>query len=430
MRNVGIYMRVSSEKQVKDGESLEFQRNLLLDYIKHHPDMVLVDEYMDDGISGTKFSQRDELQRMLQDAKEGRIDTILFTKLDRFFRSVRHLMNTLDALDQYGVEWKAIQENHDNTTPNGKLTLTIMGAFGELEANMASIRVKDAFSNKLSKGEWLNSHPPYGYMIQDKKAVPNPETAPIARQIFMEYIKHNSMFRLIRDHAGDGSPTSNKGMKSLLMNRAYIGEAHGQKDFLPPLIDEKTFDTVQTLLSRNVKSNQRSTYLFSGMVFCPDCGRKMTAYTNKIYHRYRCREWLTGKCPNKHSVSERKLEEFLIERYRDDLEKRYLKLKSVKKVDNSQKINSIYRKMDRLKDLYVNELIDLKEYKDDLERYRKEISELEKPQEVNTDQIEKVLKLNVYEIYHTLNREQKRRLWSSVIKSITPKNGSFFVEYL
>ena len=430
MRNVGIYMRVSSEKQVKDGESLEFQRNLLIDYIKHHPDMVLVDEYMDDGISGTKFSQRDELQRMLQDAKDGRIDTILFTKLDRFFRSVRHLMNTLDALDRYGVEWKAIQENHDNTTPTGRLALTIMGAFGEMEANMASVRVKDAFSNKLSKGEWLNSRPPFGYMIQDKKAVPDPEKAPIARQLFKEYIKHNSIFRLIRDHAGDGAPVSNKGMKALLKNRAYVGEAHGQKDFLTPLIDEKTFDTVQTLLARNVKSNQKNTYLFTGMLFCPECGRKMTGYTNNTYQRYKCREWLTGRCPNKHTVSERKLEEFLIERYKDDLEKRYLKLKSVKKVDNSQKINTIYRKMDRLKDLYVNELIDLKEYKDDLEKYRKELNELEKPQEVNTDQIEKVLKLNVYEIYHTLNKEQKRRLWSSVIKSITPKDESFFVEYL
>ena len=114
----------------------------------------------------------------------------------------------------------------------------------------------------------------------------------------------------------------------------------------------------------------------------------------------------------------------------EDLEKRYIELKKTKKADNSQKINSIYRKMDRLKDLYVNELIDLKEYKEDLEKYRTELNALERPQEANTANIEELLKLNVYEIYHTLNKAQKRRLWRTVIKSITPDNGSFKVEYL
>lgn len=428
MKRTAAYMRVSSDRQAKDGQSLEFQQSLLLQYIHDH-NLILVDTYIDDGVSGTKFSQRDELQRMLTDAKEGKIDLIIFTKLDRFFRSVRHLMNTLDTLDRYGVKWKAIQENHDSSTPTGKLALTIMGAFAEMEANMGSIRVRDAFANKISKGEWLNSHPPFGYMIKDKKAVPDPQKKDIVVSLFREYKSHNSFYRLAREHTD--APRSTKSLKRILTDKAYIGEAHGIKDYLEPIVDRDLFEDVQRLVKMNVKSSVKYTYLFSGLMICPECRRKMTASTyNHKYQRYTCRYHQTGQCSYNHVVYESQVERFLIERYREDLENRYLELKSVKKTDNSQKIRAITHKMDRLKDLYVNDLIDLSEYKKDLETYRNQLRNLEKPTETNVEQIEELLKLNVYEIYWTLTQEQKRRLWRSVVKSITPKGGSFDVQYI
>jgi DNA invertase Pin-like site-specific DNA recombinase len=419
-------MRVSSQTQAKEGESLEFQRNLLLDYIKTH-DLVLVGEYMDDGISGTKL-QRDELQRMLNDCKEGKIDLIIFTKLDRFFRSVRHLMNTLDLLEKYGIEWNAIQEHHDNQTPTGKLALTIMGAFGEMEANMASVRVKDAFSNKISKGEWLNGRPPCGYMIKDKKAVPDPTTRGLIKGLFDEYKRHGNMTKLVTDHLKDDLPHSRKGMRDILKNRNYIGEAHGRKDYLDPIVDRETFEDVQRLLKMNISTSQRYEYIFTGLVFCPLCGKRMSGQTvRKKYQRYRCCQ---TSCDFNGLVSERKLEAYLIGSYKEELEKRYISLKSSQKKDNSQRIKTITRKMDRLKELYLNDLIDLEEYKKDLETYRNQLRNLEKPTETKVEQIEELLKMNVYEIYWTLGKTQKRRLWRSVIKSITLKDGAFVVEYL
>ena len=138
-----IYMRVSTTQQASEGQSLEAQEKILREYAANHPNIIIVDTYVDDGISGTKFDQRDELQRLLSDVKSGRINLILFTKLDRFFRSVRHLMNTLDTLERYGCEWKAVQENHDNTSPVGKLSITIMAAFAQMESDMDSERIKD-----------------------------------------------------------------------------------------------------------------------------------------------------------------------------------------------------------------------------------------------------------------------------------------------
>jgi len=432
MKRTALYMRVSTARQAREGESLGFQSAILHEYVHARPDLVIVGEYVDDGVSGTKFDKRDELQRMLTDVKDGKIDLILFTKLDRFFRSVRHLMNTLDTLERCGVEWRAIQENHDSSTPTGKLAITIMGAFAQMESDMDSVRIKDAFAHKRSKKEWLNNNPPYGFMLKNKRAVADPERADIARMVFKDYIKHGNLSKLSRDYSAvDGFPRSQKALRAMLTNTAYIGEVYGIEDYTEQIIDRNTFETVQRLIKINVKQSQKYDYIFTGLMVCPECGRRMDA--NKINGRwaqYRCSYHRIKQCDYDHTHSERKIEKYLLANVREDLEGRYLHLKEVKKTDNSQKINSLYRKMDRLKDLYVNELIDLDVYKSDLEKYKAEIETLERPLETNTEHIEALLQMNVYEIYQTLSNVQKRRLWRSVVKSITPKDGSFFVEYL
>ena len=432
MKRTAIYMRVSTASQVNDGQSLEAQRHNLISYIESHPDLVLVGEYMDEGVSGAKFDQRDELQKMLNEVKNGNIDLILFTKLDRFFRSVRHLMNTLDTLERCGCEWKAIQENHDNTSPVGKLSITIMGAFAQMESDMDSERIKDVMRHKRSKREWLNWKAPFGYKLEGKHAVPDPETADIARGLFYHYIKYNSIAKLVRDHLQYGAPTTTKGMKKLLTNTAYIGEYNGEPGYLEPLIDTETFERVGLLLSRNVKNNSKRVYIFGGLMRCPKCGRRMSGSTDSKteYKKYRCNFARIGKCDYRKMPGESTVERFLLSTYQEDLEKRYLRLKEVKRTDNSSQISALYRKIDRLKDLYVNDLIDLETYKEDLDRYKREIKSLDRPAETDTETIEKLLKLNVLEIYKTLSEAQKRRLWGSVIRSITPTDDGFFVDYI
>lgn len=427
-----LYMRVSTSQQATDGQSLEAQEKILREYAANHPNIIIVDTYVDDGISGTKFDQRDELQRLLSDVKSGRINLILFTKLDRFFRSVRHLMNTLDTLEKYKCEWKAVQENHDNTSPVGKLSITIMAAFAQMESDMDSERIKDVMRLKKSKKEWLNGHVPYGYRLVDKHAVPDPERAPAARGLFEQYIAHNSISKLVRDNIALGAPTSTRGMKILLRNRAYIGEAYGIDNYLEPIVSRDVFELANLMLSRNVKSNTKRDYIFSGLVKCPICGRRMSGatYPKKKWARYVCNYNKIGQCSYNHSHGEKKIEQFILSTYQHDLESRYLQLKAVKQTDNSAKIAAIYHKIDRLKELYIDELIDIEEYKRDLESYKNEIKALGNPVKKDTGAIEKLLQLNVLEIYKTLSNAQKRRLWGTVIKSIMPKDGDFFIEYL
>ena len=154
MKRAALYIRVSSDKQVKEGDSIPAQREALRKYAKEH-NFLIAGEYIDDGISGTKYSQRDELQRMLSDVEARKIDIILFTKLDRYFRSVRHYTATQAILDKYGVGWTAIWEPiYDTTTPQGRLILNQMMSIAQFEAENTGQRIRQV---QDQSAQWTSS---------------------------------------------------------------------------------------------------------------------------------------------------------------------------------------------------------------------------------------------------------------------------------
>ena len=117
MKRTAIYMRVSSERQVQEGDSLAAQQAALMQYINTRSDLSLAGEYVDDGISGTKYNQRDELQRLLDDVRDGKIDLIIFTKLDRWFRSVRHYTTPQRRKSLTATMWDGLLFGSRSMTP-------------------------------------------------------------------------------------------------------------------------------------------------------------------------------------------------------------------------------------------------------------------------------------------------------------------------
>ena len=125
MKRTAIYLRVSTDKQAQEGDSIPTQRDALRKYAKEH-NYILVGEYLDDGISGTK-EDRAEFQRMMEDVKRGLIELILVTKLDRIHRSLRNFLNMQDTLDKYNCDWLAIWEPmYDSSTPQGRMIINTM----------------------------------------------------------------------------------------------------------------------------------------------------------------------------------------------------------------------------------------------------------------------------------------------------------------
>ena len=430
MIRTAIYCRVSTDVQAKEGDSIQAQLNALRKYIKEHEGHICIGEFVDDGLSGTKFEERDELQNLLALVKKDEVDKIIFTRMDRWFRSIKHYVATQDILERHNVTWLAIWEPiYDTTTPQGKLVVHQMMSIAEFEAANTAIRINRVFDYKKAKNEVLSGKIPYGFDIKDKHLVPN-DNADTVRLAFKTYIETNSMSETIRRTEGLGLPVTQRAMKHLLQNEKYIGRGYGHDDFCPAIVDKETFDEVQRLLAMNVRKGRIHDYIFSGLIVCNDCGCKMAgAYdtykrTGQKYFTYRCTGYYrpikicgNSKCPN-----EKKLEQFLVK----NLEKfafEDVEVSDAKDtVDYGKLIEATERKITREKELYVNELITLDEYRKDVADFQAQIIEYKKKQsEVQStgrDELKKLVGQNLADWYWTLDDKEKRTLWRSVIKEI------------
>ena len=443
MKQVAIYIRVSTDAQAKKGDSLGEQMETLKSYIDGHEDMILYDTYIDDGVSGQKLD-RGEFKRLMDDVKAGRINLIVFTKLDRWFRSLRHYLNTQATLEKYHVEWTAVsQPFYDTTTPQGRAFVAQSMTFAELEAQNDSVRIKDVFDYKYKHGEVLSGKTPLGYSIKDKHLVPD-EDAEKAVAVFDYYDKTNSLSAttlfLEREY---GIVMSIENLKnSVLKNTKYIGLFRDNENFCPAIIDKNLFERVQTNLKHNVKSSAKRDYIFSGLMKCANCGRSMSGrvtksknkkYTYK-YPSYTCRQaYPLRRCENRKIVFESKIEKYMLENVRTEAEK-YIKEYETKEKpvkDQQKKRALIERKIERLKELYVNEVITLDELKKDREKLLQQLTEVpdEKPKDIS--KLKDFLNSDFETIYNTFDKKERRRFWRSVIKEIqVDKDRNFHIIFL
>lgn len=431
-----IYIRVSTDQQAREGDSLREQEETLMAYIREHDDMVHAGTYIDEGISGQKLD-REEFQQLMRDVQDRKIDQIIFTKLDRWFRSLRHYLNTQAILDKYGVSWKAVHQPYfDTSTAYGRAFVSQSMTWAELEAQNTSDRIKNVFSSKIRNGEVVSGKQPLGYKIEGKRLVVDPDTASIVISIFQYYRATSSLTSTQKYMASIGLIRSQVAIKHMLRCTKYIGIHRDNPDYCPAIISRDLFDFVQRALSRNVKSGStKHDYVFSGLVVCAECERVMSGYLNNCtvylksgekkmykYPSYRCRYGTKHvSCDNVKCVIETSLERYLLDHVRVDLE-RYLAdceqcAAPIRRAGN-QKAN-LEKKIEKLKTLYLNDLITLDEYKADRARYLEEIDKLsEEPAPKDLSGIRELLEMDFEEIYPTLSVEERRELWRSIIKEI------------
>ena len=146
---VALYARVST----CNGQSPEMQVAELREYASRLGWDVF-SEYVDLGISGSKES-RPELNRLMADAHRRNFDVVLCWKVDRFGRSLKHLVNALADLDSYGVAFVSLRDNLDLSTPSGRLMFQIIGAMAEFERSLIQERVRAGLRNAKLKGKTL-----------------------------------------------------------------------------------------------------------------------------------------------------------------------------------------------------------------------------------------------------------------------------------
>lgn len=444
-----IYIRVSTDQQAREGDSLREQEETLMAYIRDHDDMIHAGTYIDEGISGQKLD-REEFQQLMRDVQDRKIDQIIFTKLDRWFRSLRHYLNTQAILDRYNVTWKAVHQPYfDTSTAYGRAFVSQSMTWAELEAQNTSDRIKNVFSSKIRNGEVVSGKQPLGYKIEGKRLVVDPDTAPIVISIFQYYRATSSLTSTQKYMASIGLIRSQVAIKHMLRCTKYIGIHRDNPDYCPAIISRDLFDFVQRALSRNVRSGStKHDYVFSGLVVCAECERVMSGYLNNCtvvlksgkkkmykYPSYRCRYGTKHvSCDNVKCVIETSLEHYLLDHVRVDLE-RYLTdceqcAAPIRRAGNQK--SNLEKKIEKLKTLYLNDLITLDEYKADRARYLEEIDKLsEEPAPKDLSGIRELLEMNFEEIYPNLSVKERRELWRSIIKEIrVDRNKQYEIIFL
>jgi DNA invertase Pin-like site-specific DNA recombinase len=146
---VALYARVST----LNGQHPEMQLADLREYASRRR-WEIAGEYVDEGVSGSKES-RPELNRLVDDSRRRQFDIVLVWKIDRFGRSLKHLVNALADLDAYGVTFASLKENLDLSTPSGRLMFQIIGAMAEFERALIQERVRAGLQNARRNGKQL-----------------------------------------------------------------------------------------------------------------------------------------------------------------------------------------------------------------------------------------------------------------------------------
>lgn len=420
-----LYIRVSTEEQALHGLSVEAQTKALDDWAESQRAQV-VGRYIDAGISARKKAgRRPELQRLLADVRAGKIDLVVFTKLDRWFRSVAEYYKVQEVLEAHGVNWKTIHEEYDSSTASGRLKINIMLSVGQDEADRDSERIKAVFDRKRQRGEPLNGNAPFGYAVADKKLVVDPAKAPIVQDLFRVYIANRSAYvaqRHLRNTYEINYDIST--VKRLLKNRKYIGEAYGMEGFCEPIIDKGTFNHAQEILAE--RAQRASTceakgrvYIFKGLVACNTCGHIMTACVCKGNYYYRCtRRTYVGDCTFAPYVREDALEAYLLENILRKCAEYNIAASEEKSRKPQVDEAAIKRKMTKLKDLYLSDLIGRDEYERDYVSLRATLEEAQKMNPPTPVLFDLGEMQSAVATYMELDRPQRKEFWSRVLQRV------------
>lgn len=341
---VAGYCRVSTGS-IDQASSILNQREHYEAYIKANPDWECVGIYWEADVSGTKASNRSELQRLISDCKAGRVDLILTKSISRFARSTTDCLEMVRTLTALGVNIRFEKEGINTGSMESEFLLTLFSSFAEEESKSISLNETWAKRKQFQNGTFRFSIAPFGYDLVDSSFIINTEQAPIVKEIFNAALSGKGTTKIARELNARGIPTGTKRndgspgvwtaymVNGIIKNVVYLGDVLHQKTFNDhfhvkynygerqqyyneghhaAIIDKETFDAANAALrqrgaekgnvpkDRHLRNNPHNNrYAFSGRLTCACCGGKMKRVTQKTtqgmrYH-WSCAQHLADK---------------------------------------------------------------------------------------------------------------------------------------
>lgn len=238
-----IYIRVSTAMQV-DGYSFEAQKDRLTKFVEFQ-DMEVVREYCDAGKSGKSITGRPEFTQMLQDVADDRdgVEYILVFKLSRFGRNAADVLNSLQYIQDFGVNLICVEDGIDSSKDSGKLTITVLSAVAEIERENILVQTMEGRKQKAREGKWNGGQAPFGYTLDSKKGIliVNPEEAEIVKIIYDKFVNEGMGLDAVSNYLNQHGYVKKKNrshelnyfthglIRKILDNPVYIGKiAYGK----------------------------------------------------------------------------------------------------------------------------------------------------------------------------------------------------------
>ena len=390
MKRAVAYARFSTDMQRE--ESIDAQFRAIREYCQRN-DIVLVNFYQDEGISGTS-DDRPAFQEMIKASDAGRFDYVVVHKLDRFSRSKYDSAIYKRKLKENGVRVLSVLENLDDS-PESLILESVLEGMSEYFSRNLSREVRKGMKENALKGKFNGGTPPLGYDVDENRDyVINPWEARAVKMIFTMYADGYSYKDIMSRLNQDGYKTK-KGKKfgknslfEILRNEKYIGNyIYSREDYdgfakkrnnhrekprdkqiiienkIPRIIDENTWTVVHDRRKKNKRSGsmkENRIYILSGLISCAKCGEKMVgtsrrSSTGKLYYYYRCNQTKGGKSCS--SINAEKMEKE-VKKYFDDLI--FTKHNRSVIADAMEQYSRIFRDTKRNKDKidYNQELLD------------------------------------------------------------------------
>lgn len=308
---VGIYVRVSTEEQALSGFSIRAQIDKLIDYCKLK-DWTIFDIYKDEGISGKNIKDRKELNRLIDDIKNNKVNNVLVYKIDRLTRSTKDLIDLVELFNKYNCSFNSFTENIDTYSATGRMFIKIIGIFAEFERENIVERVRLGLERKVKEGYTIASkNVSYGYTKDKGEKVQKvcEYEAYVIRKIFNMFVSNYSYTEIanylnkFKIKTKNNKDWNYKIVKKILTNPNYIGKVRygiNKNNYFEidgkhqPIVNKELFYMVQN------KINNKK------IIRC-NCNNICVIKTNKYYSKKKNRiitykEMYCNKCKKHISV--------------------------------------------------------------------------------------------------------------------------------
>lgn len=401
-RIAGIYVRVSTEEQSREGFSLKEQEERLKEFCNFKR-YEIYKIYKDAGISA-KNDKRPAYQEMMSDVKSKNINVIVAFKLDRLTRSVYDIEKLMKTVNDYECDIDCMADESNTTTSNGRMVMRIMTSVSQNEIEKCSERTKFGMVGAIKSGH-IPNRTPLGFKRIDKKLVPDSLTKDVIVRVFDLYLEgksHQTIANIYNKEKVLGKTNwYDSTIQKILSNELYKGDfINGKRTKHPTyyanvvesIVSKEKWESCQYQKQRNARHYERTaTYLFTNKLKCSKCGcflggSATTKPNGKKYYYYKCEHCKTYFNESDIETSLFVLMNELVKE--DELLNNYYTPFIKSKLENNQidfdkQIKELDKQMDRIKNAYIKGILKINDFDKEIkhiEFQRKDLLKKQKEQ--------------------------------------------------